>query len=258
MRIAVVSPHQNNNGNTSLAMLIALELASTGKSTCISHTKPLSDSFYKYLNFIGYQDKTSTPSQIVKIIKEGGLSGEDVTDYCKRVSENLEAFTNNASNFSQMEMDFMVHYMLKSFPHEHLVLDVDSEDINKDIIELSDVIVLNINQSVVELTKFYENKEKIMSLLGNKPILVVVNNYNSINSTLKETANAMGIKKPNNWVVLHHNPWIAWATNHGQLNQLYTKIKAKDKRVIELNSDLYKIVSQLLKAKSSKKRAGGK
>lgn len=261
MRIAVIAPHIHSNGATALTMMIALELSNSGRPTCISHIRPSSDSFYKYLNFIGYQDKTSTPSQIVKILKEGGLSKDDVTDYCKRVAENLEAFTNDSSNFSQSDMNYMVNYMAKSFPHEHVVFDVDDNNIDQNaaVIKLCDVIVLNITQNIAELRRFYENKEEYMKLFEGKPLVVVVNKYNSIKGTLKETANWMGVRKPNNWLVLHENPWLAWSSNHGQLNQLYKKIKDKDARVIELNADLVKIASTLAKAKVSKdKKPGGK
>lgn len=261
MRIAVVSPHTENNGNTTLAMLIGLELSSNGKKTCITHAKPISNSFYSYLNFVGYQDKTSTSSQIVKVLKEGGLNGDEVTDYCKQITEDLEAFTNDATNFDQNDMDFMIKYIARSFPHEHIIFDVDDYNIeqNEAIIKLCDVVVLNITQSVAELQSFFKNKDKYMEMFGNKPLVVVINKYNSIKGTIKETAHWMGVKKPNNWLVLHENPWITWATNHGQLGQLFKKINEKDRRVIEIQSDLVKICVTLAKAKVSKdKKSGGR
>ena len=258
MRIAVVSPHCNNNGNTTLAMLIALELASNGKKTCITHAKPISNSFYKYLNFVGYQDKTSTSSQIVKVLREGGLSGDDVRDYCKQINDDLEAFTNDATNFNQDDMDFMVRYIAKSFPHEHIIFDVDDRDLeqNKTIASLCDVVVLNVNQSVAELQEFYKNKEKYMSIFEGRPLIVVINKYNSIKGSIKEVASWMGVKKPNNWLILHENPWISWATNHGQLGQFFRKVKSKDSRVIEIQSDISKICTTLVRAKLFKDKKG--
>lgn len=258
MRIAVVSPHCSNNGSTTLAMLIALELSSYGKNACITHAKPISNSFYKYLNFVGYQDKTSTSSQIVKVLREGGLSGDDVRDYCKQITDDLEAFTNDATNFNQDDMDFMVRYIARSFPHEHIIFDVDDRDLeqNKTIASLCDIVVLNITQSVAELQEFYRNKEKYMSVFEGKPLVVVINKYNSIKGSIKETANWMGVRKPNNWLILHDNPWIAWATNHGQLGQFFRKVKSKDSRVIEIQSDISKICTTLVRAKLFKDKKG--
>lgn len=255
MRVSVISPHMHNTGGSTLSMLLALELASTGKKTCITHISPISSCFYKYLNFIGFQDKTSTPNQIVRILKTGGLSKDDVSDYCKQVADNLEAFTNESSSFTKEDMEFMVGYISTSFPHEHIIYDVDSRDLEqmKNVINCSDVIVLNITQSVYELNRFNENKEAYTSLMEGKPVIVVVNKYNSVKGTLKEVANWMGIKKPNNWLVLHENPWIAWSTNHGQLNKLHKKIINKDDRVIELKPELTKICSAMMRANKDKK-----
>lgn len=259
MRIAVISPHAKNNGNTVLAMLVGLEFASTNKLTCITHVKPTSNSFYSYLNFKGFADKTSTPSQIVKVLKEGGLTSDEVRDYCKQVSDGLEAFTNNASNFNQDDMNFMFKYIAKAFPHEHIIFDVDDDDMeqNRAVIKLCDVVVLNITQNIKELQSFNENKEEYSQLWQGKPLVVVVNRFNSTYSTLKEVAKWMGIKKPNGWLVLHDNPWITWAVNHGNLNQLFRHITNKDARVIELQSDLMKICTTLARAKSSQDKKGG-
>lgn len=262
MRIAVVSPHASNNGNTTLAMMIGLEFASQKKLTCITHIMPTSNSFYSYLNFKGYDDKTSTPSQIVKILKEGGLTGEEARDYCKQISEDLEAFTNQASNFDQEDMNFMFKYIAKAFPHEHVIFDVDDDNLDqcKAVIKLCDVVVLNITQSIKELEEFKHNKEKYTEIMQGKPVVVVVNKFNSVCGSLQDTAKWMGVKKPNGWVVLHFNPWVTWATNHGNLNSLFRNIIKKDPRVIELQSDLFKICSNLARAKSTsdKKRGGHK
>ena len=259
MRIAVISPHADNNGNTTLAMLIGMEFATTGKLTCITHVRPVSNAFNTYLAFKGFADKTSTPSQIVKILREGGLTGDEARDYCKDAGGGLEAFTNSSSNFNQDDMNFMYKYIAKAFPHEHVIFDVDDDNIeqNKAVIKLCDVVVLNITQSTKELGRFRENKDEYMELFANKPIVVVVNKYNSIKGNLNEVAKWMGIKKPNGWVVLHDNPWITWATNHGKLNELFRQINKRDARVIEIQSDLSKICVTLAKAKSTNDKKGG-
>lgn len=251
-----MAPHTHHNGATALSIMIANGFARTGKLTCLAHTKPISESFYDYLSLESYQDKTSTPSQIVKILREGAISKEDIRDYCQRVSENIEVFTNNATNFSQDDMNYMLNYMVESFPHEHIVLDIDDNDIeqNKHIISMCDVVVLCITQSIEELKQFYDQKDSILKSIGDKPIVVVINKYNSIKGSIKETANWMGIKRPNNWIILHENPWICWATNHGKMSQLFSRINSKDSRVMELDSEIAKICDVIAKAKVSKSK----
>ena len=259
MRVAVISPHTSNNGNTTLSMLIGLEFASSNKTTCITHVLPTSKSFYKYLAFRGFSDKTSTPSQIVKILREGGLTGDEVRDYCKTVSEDLEAFTNESSNFTKEDMNFMYKYIARLFPHENVIFDVDDSDLEqcRNVVKLCDVVILNITQSVKELDNFRENRNQYLEIIKGKPLVVVINKYNSTKGKIQEVAKWMGIKKPNGWLVLHENPWITWATNHGKLNQLFRNVVRKDPRVIEIQADLSKICTTLARAKSSKDKKGG-
>lgn len=251
MRIAVISPHTTNNGNTALAMLLGLTLASSGHLTCLTHVKPVSNSFERYLSFSSFVDKTSTPSQIVKILQTGALTGDEVRDYCKNVSDNLEAFTNTSDSFSDAEMKFMLQYIGKAFPHENVIFDMDSDDekITKLVIKMCDLVILNITQSVKDLTKFRDNKDQYLALMQKKPTLVVVNRFNSTSAKLTEVAKWLGVKKPNNWLILRENPWITWATNHGRLNELYRSIKKKDSRVVEISYDLDKMATAVAKAK---------
>lgn len=261
MRIAVISPHAANNGNTTLAMLIAMELASAGKLTCLAHVRPVSNCFYRYLNFKGFEDKTSTPSQIVKILRDGSLTGNDARAYCKDVGGDLEAFTNRDSNFTDDDMNFMLRYIAKSFPHENVVFDVDDDDLEKckAVIKLCDVVILNLTQSIKELEHFKDRRDEYMAVLEGKPLIKVINRYMSDAGTIKEVEKWMGLSKSKGWLVLHYNPFITWATNHGKLNILFRNINSKDPRVIELRSDLTKICTTIMQAKSTndKKKGGG-
>lgn len=261
MRVAVVSPHAHNTGNTTLAMLIGMQLASNEKLTCIGHIKPTSPSFYAYLNFVGYQDKTSSPSQIVKILKEGAMLPDEARDYCKQITNDLEAFTNTSTNFEEGDMAYMTAYMASSFPHEHIVFDVDEENLNdagvQEVMRLCDVIVLNLTQSVKDLAIFKEKRDKYMEAFGAKPLVVVVNKYNSIKGTIKEAAAMIGIKKPNNWLVLHDNPWITWATNHGEMPKLFQQMKANNKELMDIRADITSICITLGKAKQAARARKG-
>lgn len=261
MRIAVISPYANNSGRTTLSMLLGMELSKTNK-VCMCHTKPISESIYDYLGLNEYVDKTSTPSQIVKILKEGGLDKDSIHDYCKAANDNFEVFTNNTTNFTSEDMQYMLKYIVKEAPHEHIIIDVDNEDaeFNKEIIDKCDVAILCINQSIKDAKQFKKNREEFTKLVGDKPLIVVVNKFNSSKGTLAELAKWMGIKKPNGWIVMHENPWITWATNHGKVANLFKLIMRKDIRVIELNSELAKIATTLVKAKAkvNKSRGGGR
>lgn len=256
MRIAVLSPHTRQSGVTALSMLIALEVSQGGKKTCLTHLKSTSKSFFKYFNLVDYDDITSSPSQIVKLLKEGGLDEDGISDYCRKITEDLEVFTNNATNFSEEDMEYMFDYIGNYFPHENIVVDVDSDNPEKikKAIGLCDIAVMVVTQSVIEAESFLENREEILGILGKTPTITVINKFNSIKGTLNATANWMGIKKPNKWLVMHENPWVAWATNQGKVTQLFKKASEKYIDVVEIESDLKKIHNMLIKYKVSTKK----
>lgn len=263
MNIAVISPMAKNSGNTTLAMLIALDLAHKGKKICLTHTSSLSMAFYNYFSLKTFEDKTTTPSLIVKLLKEGGVQPEEVSDYCKKIDDNLELFCNESTAFTKEDMNFMLSYLATKFPSDYVIFDVDAgqyefttNEIVEKTLKLSDIVIINITQSINQLQYIKEIKDKMMSLLGNKPILVVINKFCDIQSTIKETAAWMGVKKPNNWLLLRYNPWIGWATNHGQLLTLYKKMVEKDMRVVDIAADLNKISTCIMKVKAPKKKVG--
>lgn len=254
MRIAVISPHTVKTGKTTLSMLLGLELAKTSKKVCMCHTDPISESTFAYLGLSAFADKTSSPSQIVKMLREGDIDKSSCSDYCKQVNNNFEVFTNISTNFTDDDMQYMLNYIVKDFPHEHVIVDMDTNDMkfNKAIIKNCDVVLLCITQGIKEAIEFKAMREEIAKFTEGKPIVTVVNKYNSSKGTLQELARNMGLKKPNGWLVLHENPWIEWGTNHGKLETVFRLLSKKDPRVIELNAELNKIVVTLLRAKSTK------
>lgn len=253
MKVTVIAPHASHVGRTSLAILVAMELSKGFKKTCVCHTKPISDDMYTYLNFNKFEDKTSSPSQLVKMLREGDVEADSLSDYCKFVTESFEVFTNRSTNFTVEDMEYITEYIINKFPHENIVVDVDNvnSEFNKKIISKCDVVILCITQDVLEAENFYKNREEFSELTKDKPVITVVNKFNSTKSSIKELASWLHIKKPNGWLILHDNPWVAWATNHGELNQLYRVISKKDSRTIGLDNELNKIVAKLVQAKNT-------
>jgi hypothetical protein len=240
MRIAVLSPYAEHNGKTTVSMLLGLQLSKSAKKVCLCHTKPISASVFQYLSLNNFEDKTSTPSQIVKVLKEGDISADTVSDY---------------------DMQYMLNYIIESFPHEHVIVDIDNEDLEFDekIIAKCDAVVLVVTQDIADAKHFSDNKEKFVKAINGKPLIVVVNKYNSTKGSLSELAHWMGLKRPNNWLVLHENPWITWATNHGKIETVHRLATKKDPRVIEIGPEISKICVTLMKAKvASTKKKGGR
>lgn len=250
MIIAVVSQHTRNNGNTVASILTALGLADLKKKVFLSHTSPVSEPFYTYLGLKSFEDKTSTPTQLVKLIKQDAIKSEDISDYCKTVVDNLDVFTNDKNNFNEDDMLTLMQCVLTVLPYDFAVIDVDEEEgeVKDYVISKADIIIINVTQSVLELNRFNAMKEKLLKQYKDKVIILLCNQYSSIVGKDKEVTARLGVKTKCN--VIHRNSWIQWACNNGKVIDILKNIKNKDYRVVELNSDISSIAGSIVKAKA--------
>ena len=258
MNIAVISPHYNHTGTTTIASLLGLELSSRGGKVCITHSLPKSESLYKYFGITSVEDKTVSPARLVKMIKSGALKPDEVSDYCKSINNKLELFSANDENFTQEDMILALECITQSFPHDYIIYDIDNDELdspaNRLILNNCDVAIIVINQNVIELGKFKERKSKILNSLGKIPQLVVINRFCDVQGSVKETAQMMGVKAPKNWSVIRYNPWITYGTNFGKMSYIYGKMVASDYRVADVASDVKALTSLILKVKVAKRQ----
>lgn len=259
MNIAILSPHTNRAGNTTVAALIASELSNRGRTVCLTHTTSKSNSIFSYFGLNSVEDKTSNPHRLVKMLREGAIRPEEVRDYCKPVNKNYDVFSPDIDDFEKTDLLFALDYISTSFPHDFVIYDFDSDDLSGEVettlLKRVDIAVLVVEPNKLELAKFKNNAKKILSDIGTIPMLVVINNYTGISGSLKEVAGWMGIKKPNRWYTMRYNPYIAWATNTGKLGYLSERMNADDIRVIDIAKDAKNIGNGLLKVKVAKRQA---
>lgn len=252
MNISVMSPHTEKSGVTSVASLIGLELAIKGKSVCLTHMTHTNADLHTYFKLKRMEDKTNNADQLVKLIKGEAIQPEKVRSYCKAVTDQLDIFSSMDTSYIEEDHDFMLKYIAGSFPHEIKIFDIDCSMVQptaKDIILASDLAVLVLNQGVSELSDFAEQRDVILRRLAGKPVMVVVNKFNPVACSIREVANMAGIKKPENWFTLAYNPWVNYGCNSGELVDVHRKAKSKDARVIDLDSDLEKIATAVMKVK---------
>lgn len=262
MVISVMSPGNHGTGTTTTALLLALGLGNMKKKVLLTHTDSISNSLYTYMGLKQFEDKTSTPTQMVKLLREGAIQSEDIPDYCKNVADNLYVFTNNKSNFTDEDMKTLSEYLVQHSDFDYMIYDFNSfhTETSKYILENSDAIVLNFTQSIMELHRFKESMDKYSKMFAGKKLILVCNRYNSIIGKDKDVPKHLGFKAPCN--VIHYNPWLPMACNSGQLLALYQNIRIKNAKVIELNNDINRLASVIsklrianIKAKQEEKRA---
>lgn len=262
MVISVISPHCGGNGNTVTALFAALGLGSMKKKVLLTHTDSVSNSLYSYLGLHQFEDKTSTPTQMVKLLREGAIQSEDIPDYCKNVSDNVYVFTNNKSNFSAEDMHSLSQYLVRFSDFEYLIYDFNNTESEtaKYILSKSDLVILNFTQSYSELDDFKKNSSKYIKMFKGKKLILVCNKYSQIAGKDKDVPKRLGVKAPCN--VIHYNPWVIYGCNNGQLLTIYKNIRAKNVKVVELNNDINRLASTIskirinaLKAKQEEKKA---
>lgn len=250
MIIAVVSPHTSNNGNTLASILTGIGLADLKKKVFLSHTSPVSESFYTYLGLKSFEDKTSTPTQLVKLIKQDAIKSDAISDYCKSVCDNLDVFTNDKDNFNEDDMLVLMQCVLTVLPYDFAVIDVDDDgsEVSDFVLSKADIVVINVTQSATELAKFNKMKDKLMKQYQNKVVVLLCNQFNSTVGKDKEVTSKLGVKTKIN--VLHRNAWLQWGCNHGKLMAMLKNIKAKDPRVVEIGNDMNSLANAIVKAKT--------
>ncbi len=252
MLISVMSPHTEGNGNSTTALFLALGLGSMKKKVFLTHTDSISSDFHTYLGLHTHTDKTSTPTQLVKLLREGAIQSQDIEDYCVNVTDSTFVFGNVMPNFSAEDMETMADFVIDESEFDYVVYDINNMDTNtaRNVVDKSDVLVLNVTQSVAELKKLKAYLEKNKRKLVGKKLVLVCNKFSGVAGKTTEIAKVLGLKA--NVYVIHYNPWIVNASNQGALPVVYGNIKMKRNKVVELNSDISKLAGSVSKIKINK------
>lgn len=259
MIISVFSPHTGNNGNTVSAILLSMGLADMKRNIVLTHTNPNSPSFYKYLGLSSVEDKTSTPSQLVKLLNQGAIKPDEIVDYCKGVNEYLYAFTSNSEAFSEKDMGVMLQYLCDNKISEYTVVDVDSDYTSTNaelVLRKSDVVILNFNPSYKEVDDFNLIKDKVMKICKDKIVILLCNRYVESACKLKDFSARLGANV--RCYIIHNNRYVPWGCNDGKLYEVYKKAKIKDYRTIELNKDIMTLTKAISKINIAKKKQKSK
>lgn len=264
MNIAVVSPHTVRNGNTTIASLLAMDISTRGKSVCLAHTALKSPAMYEYFSLreLG-DDKTANPSKLVSMLKAGAVKPEEITEYCKNITTNLDAFTVNDKKFTVDDLDYMITYILDRFPYEIKVFDVDNnydDPITKKVLGKCDFIVLVITQAIIELYDFRSELKRLEKLLKYKPSMIVVNKFDRHICDIKSVQRVLGatVSKKSSWITVRYNPQVVRFENFGKLLDLYNAMRNNDISVIDVASDIKLVGNRVMKCRQQERVSSAK
>lgn len=260
MNIAFISPHTNGCGCTTLASLVALQLASKSKTTCLVNSKAYTPSIYQYLGIRDYNDKSGSIATVANLIKEDALRKEEIGNYCRQVAYGLEVFCSTDMEMEQVDMDYILEYVCTLFPHEYIVFDMDDKDMfsvsNTTILDHADCAIIVLRQNYSDIARFKDMKDDILEAIGGIPLLTVVNGYTDIACSIKELAMEMGISKPKNWIPVRYNGYVGWGCFKGKLQDVLQYGKSNDTRVIDIAKDIDRVAAEIQRVKTVKKSKG--
>lgn len=255
MIISVISPVHGQGGNSTIAILLGILLSRT-KTVCLTHLSPASDSFYTYFGLSELEDPTCTPSQIASLLRAEAISPSELKDYCKRVNNNLDIFSNNSTNFTAADMDITVKYITKHMPHEFIILDVDislDNNLAKHALEVSDLTIVTMTQSK-NVIKRYKQVTKGIDKLNKKKLLFVCNHFSPQIGSLSSFARQVLVSQ-SQCCPLHHSDIITKLENKGEVEDISKELAAKYE--LEVCKDLEGIEKKVLARCLQLKDKGG-
>lgn len=250
MIIAVVSPLGRRVGNSVTSLLLGHGLAETKRSVFLTHTSATSRAYEGYLGLTAFEDKTSTPSQLVKLMREGAVQPKEVGDYCSTVYDFLDVFTTTNTNFSEDDKEQLVEFVISSEKHyDYMVFDVEDleSDTSKYVLRHADIVILNVTDNLVELKEIAERTKELARICAGKKVVLAVSNYDSKAVKLKDIPKHTELNtvcQP-----IRKNSWLKWACNNGKLTYVFTQGRAKDADVLEVYKDAMSLASAVNKAK---------
>ena len=257
MNIAVIQPQGHGSGTTTIAALLASELGSRNAQVCLAATKPVSDALYQYYNVQEEKAKQNVGTELVSLIKFGGIKKEKVRDYCRNVEENLDLFVlNTPYQKGILEEDDMVQtleFLGTNSPYDYVVYDVDEKHLErqtvKTILSVADACILVLTQDACDVKSFMKQKQAFIKDTRGIPTVVVVNRYSTLLGDIKGLAQSMGVKNTKNWCTVHDNIYVRYCGNRGEYPVLSKKIRENAADVVELNHDVSVITQNIMEIK---------
>lgn len=260
INIAVLSPHSPRTGSTVTSILLAMALAETKRRVFLTHVDSTSLAFQTYMGINNVNDKTSTSTQLVKLMREGALKSDDVGDYCHKIEGYLDVFTNFDSLFTVYDMGTMLKYLMEAAsPYDYKVVDVDLDldtENAKLVVNQSKIIVLNLTPDFAELKQFKAWLQDNQRLLKGKSLLLFCNRYDPISlKKIKTVTDFLGVKTP--LYVARENGWVRWGCNNSKLPLVFVNGRNKNGYVFDLFKSYTALASAVVKLRNRLLKSSG-
>lgn len=258
MNIAVMSPHIHNNGQTTVAVLLAERLARTNSRVLLTHTRGKSESLMPYFS-LGSTGQENKPLQVLNLIKTNSMPASSFPNYCRNLIDRLDMFSMDADyseDISESDISSVINYIADYAPYDYVVYDVDENNMDKPAVNTciakADCVILVMSQVQTEINRFNSIKNIFWTKVvrrNHTPVLVCINKYRDALGSIKDFASKIGVTKTDEWYLVHDNLHIIDKENHGTLKLLIDEMKKKNGDVIELEYDFGRLIDAVKRVK---------
>lgn len=251
MIISLLSPHTTRSGNTTSSILLALALADLKRPVFLSHVAPTSSSFEQYLGLKEFEDKTSTPTQLVKLLREGAIQPDDIGDYSKSIVDYLDVFTSTDSRFSEEDALSLLNFIVgRTSKYDYLLFDIDTplaSPVAASVIKTSSLVILNVTTSLLDAQRFQTYSKELLKVCQGKKIMVLCSDYDPRVIALKDLKKALGLDA--SIYSMRSNFWLQKGANRGSLANMYKLGRSNDSDVVDVYRDAVALANAVSKAR---------
>lgn len=241
MKIAVMSPSRDQ-GITTVSILLGQALAQTqGLTVCLTHSGLQNTALESYLGQKNIKDKTKSITQLIKLLESNSINGNVIGEFCTKIVHNFEIINTDATNINVEVNAHLLKAVIPNVKHDIVITDIVTElweNTTQQVIQLADIVIVVLTQNLLTVNKFENWKEsEFYSLLKDKPIMYVINKYDSYISAFRDYTKKASLKHIQ-CCKISYSPFICRTANLGQLQTLLPFVIEKDIRVCQLNNDI--------------------
>lgn len=249
MKIGVFSPGRQFGASVVSILLSEMLSIKMGTHVTLTSLDPKDWSHQIYLNLPDNKEITRSLRQVNAMLDARSITGDEVIKYAIKKGEYLSVLNPVVEDLQQSELVNIVEFIAKSMEHNILVVDANielgSEDMDK-VIDALDYFIIVLSQSVLAQKKLevWREKSKSFEEMVDKGVMYVVNNYDDIVSSMRETVKYFEIPK-NKACFIPYAPRIKLLCNDSNLQGIMEYFEDDDIRYKKLRNSLEELVNKI-------------
>lgn len=248
MKIAVLSARPGS-GNTTVTAMLAQAVAVTQNLEVMLTYSGLDRYIAKYVDAPTVVDKTCSLSQIVKLLSVNAIEPKNFYEYSIKLQNNLYLMDTADPSLTEQQAATLLAEVYSNSPADVTFCDLShgaDSVVAQTIIKCSDLVIMVAKAGLRDYDQIVDFKNGDL-YPKDKPILLVVNEYDPQIGSLREISSRLGYKYVDVFS-LHNSPYITKLSSNKNLLGMapYIYTDKLDPRFLELRTDMQKLIKRIL------------